>query len=242
MNREYHKWHSPALQREMELLVFGHAGTRMLVFPTRKQRFYEYEDHGMVHSLREPIEEGRLQLFCVDGIDEDSLYCFDKEPEERILRHLDFERYVLEEVIPFSQKTNPEKQLIAHGCSFGAYHAAAIALRHPKKFHRVLAFSGRYDLTLHAGDFFSLFHGYYSDELRSIMPSHFVPHLTDEKLLRAIRRIKFTFVCGDEDPFYHDNVFLHGALLNQNVKSKIHAWCGNAHRFRYWRQMIRIYL
>ncbi len=26
MKREYHKWSSPALGRDMELLVFGHAG------------------------------------------------------------------------------------------------------------------------------------------------------------------------------------------------------------------------
>ena len=33
MNREYHQWHSPALGRTMEVLVFGHAGARVLAFP-----------------------------------------------------------------------------------------------------------------------------------------------------------------------------------------------------------------
>ena len=32
MNREYHKWFSPRLQRDMELLVFGHAGRAVLFF------------------------------------------------------------------------------------------------------------------------------------------------------------------------------------------------------------------
>ena len=27
MNREYHKWFSPRLGRDMEMLVFGHGGT-----------------------------------------------------------------------------------------------------------------------------------------------------------------------------------------------------------------------
>jgi esterase/lipase superfamily enzyme len=26
MNREYHRWYSPRLNRDMELLIFGHAG------------------------------------------------------------------------------------------------------------------------------------------------------------------------------------------------------------------------
>lgn len=226
----------------MELLIFGHAGTRILVFPTRKQRFFEYEDRGMVHSLRRYLEAGTLQLICVDGIDEDSLYCFEKTPEERIERHLEYERYILEEVIPFSAKRNPGSPLVSHGCSFGAYHALAIALRHPNHFERVLAFSGRYDLTLHAMEFHSLFHGYYSDALREIMPSHFMPVLKDTKRLRAIRKMKFTLVIGDEDPFYEDNLVLSQAFTERKIKHELHHWCGNAHRFRYWRQMIRIYL
>ena len=46
MKREYHKWYSPALGRDMELLVFGHGGARVLAFPTRCGRFYEYEERG----------------------------------------------------------------------------------------------------------------------------------------------------------------------------------------------------
>ena len=33
MNREYHRWYSPSLGRDMDLLVFGHAGARAIVFP-----------------------------------------------------------------------------------------------------------------------------------------------------------------------------------------------------------------
>lgn len=115
----------------MELLTFGTTGPRLLVFPSRKARFYEYEDHGMIHSLRHHIEAGKVQVVCVDGLDEESLYCFEKTPEERIERHLQYERYVVEEVLPFSAKTNPRSPLIAHGCSLGAYHAVTRAPSRP---------------------------------------------------------------------------------------------------------------
>ena len=226
----------------MELLIFGTAGPRLLVFPSRKARFYEYEDHGMIHSLRHHIEAGKVQVVCVDGVDEESLYCFEKTPEERIERHLQYERYVLEEVLPLSEKMNPHAPLIAHGCSLGAYHATTIALRHPQYFERVLAFSGRFDLTLHAAHYYSLFHGFYSDALRDIVPSHFVPLLEDRKKIKAIRRVHFTFVVGDEDPFYENNVELCHAMTTKKIGHELHSWCGNAHRFRYWRQMIRIYM
>lgn len=242
MNREYHKWHSPAMGREMELLVFGESGQRMLVFPTRKQRFFEFEDRGMIHALRHHIGAGHLQVICVDGIDHESLYDFEKLPEQRIARHLEYERYVLEEVLPFSEKLNPKSTLISHGSSFGAYHAMSIALRHPQHFARVLAFSGRYDLTLDAAEFHTLFHGYYEPGLMEIMPSDFLPKLTDAKRLRAIRKLRITMAIGEEDAFYPNNVELVTAFREKRIPCEFHAWCGNAHRFRYWRQMVRVYL
>ena len=63
MNREYHKWWSDNLQRDMELLIFGHAGAKVLIFPTRDGRFYEYEKLGMVGALKHKIDQGWLQLY-----------------------------------------------------------------------------------------------------------------------------------------------------------------------------------
>ena len=61
MNREYHKAYSQELHREMEALVFGHAGTPLLVFPTSMGKFFEYEDRGMIGVLAPKIERGELQ-------------------------------------------------------------------------------------------------------------------------------------------------------------------------------------
>lgn len=242
MRREYYKWPSIHLNREMEVLVFGESGARLLVFPSRKNRFFEFEDRGMVHSLRHRIEAGELQILCVDGIDDESLYNFEISPEQRIARHLDYERYVVEEVLPFYEKLNPRTPLTAHGSSFGAYHAVTIALRHPAWFARAVGFSGRFDLTLTVGDFHTLFHGFYDQTLAEIMPSDFIPKLADPRRLRQLRKLEVKLVIGEEDPFYENNVELAQALTEKKIKTELHAWCGNAHRFRYWRQMARIYL
>jgi len=58
MNREYHKGRSSRLAREMEILVFGHAGVPVLVFPTSGGRFYEFEDRGMIAAVAEKIDAG----------------------------------------------------------------------------------------------------------------------------------------------------------------------------------------
>ncbi len=74
MKREYHKWWSPELCRDMELLVFGHDGLPAVVFPTSQGRFFEFEERGMVDAVRDKLECGKLQLFCVDSVDAESWY------------------------------------------------------------------------------------------------------------------------------------------------------------------------
>ena len=58
----------------MEMVVFGHAGAKVLVFPTSQGRFYEWEDRGMIGALSEHINNGWVQVYCVDSIDSESWY------------------------------------------------------------------------------------------------------------------------------------------------------------------------
>ena len=69
MHREYHKWWSPRLGRDMEMSILGHGGVAALVFPTSCGRFYEFEDRAMVAAVADKIGAGQLQLFCVDSVD-----------------------------------------------------------------------------------------------------------------------------------------------------------------------------
>ena len=52
----------------MELLVFGHGGAPVIVFPTSMGRFFDFEDRGMVGALAQHLEEGWVQLVCVDHV------------------------------------------------------------------------------------------------------------------------------------------------------------------------------
>ena len=97
MNREYHKAYSSELHRDMELLVFGHGGTPLLVFPTSQGRFFEYEDRNMIGVLAPTIEAGEVQVFCTDAVDSESWYNKGVHPRVRVLRHLQYERYILHE-------------------------------------------------------------------------------------------------------------------------------------------------
>src|ERR1700677_1950808 len=68
MQRDYRRWRSPRLQRDMELLIFGHAGAKVLMFPTRDGRFWEYEKIEVVARLADKVDAGHLQLYCIEGL------------------------------------------------------------------------------------------------------------------------------------------------------------------------------
>src|SRR5882757_1695407 len=106
MKREYYKWFSKNLSRDMELLVFGHAGDPILFFPTRTARFYDYEDWQVIDALRKKIETGAIQVYCLDSADNESFYARHIHPAERIFHYFQYEKYILDEVIPFIQQKN----------------------------------------------------------------------------------------------------------------------------------------
>lgn len=235
MHREYHRWYSPRLQRDMELLIHGHAGARVLVFPTSQGRFYEYEDRGMVANLGDQIEAGHLQLYCVDSVDAESFYCRWAHPAGRIQRHMQYEAYILHEVLPLTQARNPNPFLMTHGCSFGAYHALNIALRHPYRFGRVLALSGKYDMS-------SFFDGYYDQNIYFHTPRHFIPNLHDPGLLAALRRLEIIMVIGRDDPNIEDNRAMSRDLWAKGIPHALREWDGWSHDWPYWARMVRHYI
>lgn len=242
MNREYHRWYTERLGRDMELLIFGHAGAKVLVFPTRDGRFHEYEDLRLVDSLRHKIDAGQLQLFCLDSVDHESFYCFWRHPAERIRRHIEFEEYVLNEVFPLMASKNPHPCTIAHGCSLGAFHAVNIAFRHPHLFRKVSAFSGRYDLTMAVESFGDLFDGHYDDQIYYHTPCHFLPNLNDGWRLDELRRMDIVLVVGGEDPFLENNRHLSHVLWSKGIPNSLHTWDGRAHQGHAWRKMAPLYV
>ena len=235
MHREHHRWFSPSLGRDMDLLVFGHGGARAVVYPTSKGRFFEWEDRGMVGALAEHLERGWLQLYCVDSVDAESWYDRWKHPVQMAERQEQYERYVLDEVLPLSWSRNPTPYLITTGASFGAYHAAALAFRHPHVVNRMLGLSGLYDIREQTG-------AYYDGRIQAHNPSDFVRHEHDPWRLDALRRQDIILVTGQDDSFRQNNEWLSQILWERGVGNALRLWDGWAHDWPWWRQMVVRYI
>lgn len=225
----------------MELLVWGHSGAPVIFFPTRSARFYDYEDWKIIEALRDKIESGQLQIFCVDSVDDESFYSKDA-PSARIKRHLQYEKYILNEVIPLIRNLNPDQRLIAAGCSLGGYHAVNIAFKYPFIFTKVVGMSARYDLTISLPHFNNLFDGYFNEDIYFNMPNCYIPNIHDEQLLNQLRSLSIIIVIGKEDAFLENNKQLSLSLHEKGINHDFYEWDEEAHRPRYWRRMVQLYL
>jgi esterase/lipase superfamily enzyme len=242
MNREYHKWHSPRLDRAMELLVFGHTGLPAIVFPTSGGRFYEFEDQGMVAALGAKIEAGQLQLYCVDSVNMESWYDRNAPPRRRIARHMQFEQYVINEVVPLVhhknlvRHKNSDARVMAAGCSFGGYHAVNIALRHPELFTGCVSLSGAFDLTGFLG-------GYYDQDCYYHLPTHYLPQLTDREYLDRYARCRYVLATGWDDQCLAQNQQLDRILMEKGIAHEFYIWnAQNSHDWPTWQRMAQLYL
>ncbi len=235
MNREYRIWRSPALDRSMELLVFGHAGAPVIAFPTSMGRFYQWEDFGLIGHMRSRIEAGWLQLWCVDSVDGESFYNRGVGPAERVARHVAYERYLLEEVLPAIRAANDAAHLVYAGASFGAFHAAALATRRPGIARKVVCLSGSYDAS-------RWLDGAREGDAYFVNPLAFLPNLGDERYLGPLRETEIVVASGTEDPNVEESRRFVALLQDKGVPATLHLWDGWAHDWPYWKEMVDAFL
>jgi esterase/lipase superfamily enzyme len=236
MRREYHRWFAHALGRDMELLHFGHAGPPMIVFPTSMGAFFEYEDRGMVAALAGKLDAGLLQLICVGTLDAETFYARHTHPRARIERYLAYERYLLVDVAGFVLQTTGSTMAGVTGCSFGAYHAFTMALRHPDRFVSCVTMGGAFDVS-------KFLDGYYDTDVYLLCPPHFLPNLTDPSYLDRIRRNKWVLVTGERDICRADTQQAADLLGAKGVPHSLHVWgLGSEHDWPEWIKMAQVYL
>ncbi|HWC76056.1 MAG TPA: alpha/beta hydrolase-fold protein [Blastocatellia bacterium] len=224
--------------REMELLVWGHAGTPVLVFPSSWGRFYEWKDFLMVDTLADKIDSGYIQVYGVDSHCSESWYNDQIHPAERVRRHNVWESYLVEEVIPFVRSRNPSLNLITAGVSFGAYLAVNFAFKHADIVTKTIGLSGSYSIK-------RLLDGYYDESCYFNCPISYMANLGDERLLALVRRMEIAIVTSDLDiGLCRERTYDMSRVLNdRGIPHKLDDWGGETiHDWPSWRKMIREYL
>jgi esterase/lipase superfamily enzyme len=215
----------------MELISYGHGGMPVLVFPTSRGRFYEFENNGMIHVLAPKIDWGQMQVFCVDSVDAESWYNRGIHPHDRVARHIAYENYILYEVVPLMKGLSGRQEICATGCSFGAYHALNLALRHPDLVSVCIALSGAYDMR-------PFMDGYYDQDFYFNNPVDYVPNMNDGWFLERYARMRLILGAGDWDICLGENFRMAEVLGRKGIPHWLDVWSGGQkHDWPLWQRM-----
>ena len=241
MQRRYEKMYSPAVGRDMEVLVYGHYGAPMIAFPSGGGRFHDFEDNGMVGSVSDLIERGKLKLYCPDGLDNESWLRDDIDPHWRAVRHNAYQDFILKDLVPAIRHEcqSDDIRIALAGCSLGAFHSANFGLKFPHVFHYALCMSGRYDLEKIAG-----LSG--SEEVYFNNPVAYIANSHGAALEHTRQNAHIVLVCGQgafEDKCLEETHRLADLLAVKGISHERDIWGHDVeHHWFWWRKQFHHHL
>jgi esterase/lipase superfamily enzyme len=193
----------------------------------------------LIEALRPFIDSGKVKVFSIDSINNDSWMNYGAHPLHKTYMHKQWNYYVYDEVLPFiKNNTSWDTPVITGGASFGALHSANLFFKRPDIFNGCIAMSGVYDLTEYSM-------GHYDEDVYFNSPMHYVANLTDHTILqqiRASRHIHLLSGSGEyEDPDSAKRFagILYGKGINYELDIWGHEW---RHDWNTWRVMLPHYL
>lgn len=239
MERQIAGWYSHRLEKDMPIAIYGHYGFALLLVPTAAADYLEYERFQLIDALAPHIDGGKLKVFSINSINNESWLNSHMDPKHKIVRHQQFNEYVYEEVLPFVRtNTSIETPIIICGASFGALHSMNLFLKRPDLLDGVIAMSGVYDLTEYTK-------GYFDEDVYFNSPQHYIPNLSDAGILEQIRKSQhihiFTGSGAYEDP--NASRSFASLLYSKGINYELDVWGSEwPHDWNTWRAVLPHYL
>lgn len=239
MERQIHKWYSPNLNRDMEIVVYGHWGFGLLMFPTAAADFLEYERFQLIDAIGGSLDAGKCKAFSINSINRESWLNNQMHPRDKAIRHQQFNQYVVEEVIPFIHNHCQSRvPIITTGASLGAFHAANTFFRLPHLIDGTIAMSGSYDLKDYTK-------GYFDDNCYFNSPVDYLPNLADHNTLTLLRSKHHIHILSGQGAYEDPDASrrLSGILHAKSIPHELDLWGHDMpHDWPTWRKMLPHYL
>ncbi|HYP26006.1 MAG TPA: alpha/beta hydrolase-fold protein [Blastocatellia bacterium] len=239
MHRFTDQWHSPSLNRTMEIVTYGHFGFPLLMFPTAAADYLEYERFQVIDAIKDFIESGKVKVFSINSINRSSWLNDKVHPRDKARRQVEYNNYITNEVVPYIWNSCRSRTgIITAGASLGAFHCANQLFRRPDLFDGMIAMSGSFDIRgYYDGD-------YFDENIYFNNPVDYLPNLSDDYLYLLRQKDKVHIVTGQgayENPDASRR--LSGILSQKGIPHNLDLWGYDMpHDWPTWRQMMKHYL
>lgn len=238
--------YSHALGWDMVHDIYGHDGLILFAFPSQDGKAEEYSDFGMIDCIADYIEDGLVQVVCVDGNDWNSFTASGDE-SWRIANQEKYISYVVDELVPYILDRYRDLHgheydlpLVSTGCSMGATHALIFTLRYPDVFNYCIGLSGVY----HASFFFPF---YQNEQIYFNSPVDMLSNMKpDNPILEEYRKTHIILCCG-QGAWENESLDDIKTLDYHFKRLKIPAWCDLwgydvEHHWYWWRKQLPYFL
>ncbi|RRQ46648.1 alpha/beta fold hydrolase [Chryseobacterium sp. SC28] len=139
-------YYSHILGMSIKVEVTGHFGYPMIMFPTSQGSYTQNTDFHLNDSISWFTDNGRLKLFNLQTIDNLSFYNNNISAYDRIRNYELYVQFLVQEFIPYIQRTHNTHRVAVAGASFGGYHASNFAFRFPDLVSHLFCLSGAFSI------------------------------------------------------------------------------------------------
>ena len=241
MERKLYTHYSKYLQREMHILVHGHGGVPFIAVPCQDGMCDNWESFNMQDTLQDFLEEGKIQVFSVDTVDQESWSDKYGDKEHRAWVQEQYYNYIVEEAVPLVKEINgTDAKPIVTGFSLGATHAVILFYRRPDVFGGCMACSGCYD-AFHFWDEWS------NETLYNNSPVHFLANLPkDHPWIDLYNQGKAVICVGQgrwEAEGIRTTALLRDIFAEKGINSWVDFWGYDVdHDWPWWRKQVRYFI
>lgn len=243
MSRKTETWYSPRVGREVKVVRWGEVGTPVVFFPTAAGDAEECERFLLVDALSPLLEEGVIKLYSVDSVPGMVWLKEDNSTPTATKAQAGFDAFVEHELVPMiardcGAEDATKLDIIATGCSIGAYNALAAICRHPDLFQSAICMSGTYELS-------KFIDGDMDEAWYFASPLHFLPNMKeDHPTLAKLRERHILLSHGTgrwEDPA--ESWAVARVLGSRGIPNHVDEWGDEwDHDWPTWRRMLPSYL
>jgi len=231
MLEQYHKWFSPALGRDIEMMTYGDRGLPVVAFPTSLGKYYQNKDFGLIESVRWFVENGFVKIYCIDGFDEHCWYNRNVEPAVRAYNHVCYDNMLHHELIPAAKNETGFSKVAVAGCSFGGYHAANYAFKHAENVSHMIAMGAAFSIRDQVD-------GYFDDTIYFNNPPDFLPGTNHPELWN----MKIFLGTTETDSCKDANLEMSNILQSKGISHWLDIRPYGGHDWPIWCEMFPHYL
>jgi len=231
MQEEHINFYSHILGRDIEVVIHGHWGFPVVMFPTSMGNVYQNRDFGLLNAVENKINNGEIKVFNVASIDFDTFYGKDLPPNIKIYNYHLYTQFLETEFIPYVQRTCNVHRVGVAGCSFGGFHASNYAFKNPDHVAFLISMSGSFSIKSFLGS-------YYDDYVYFNNPTDFMPNADTWKY----DHMKIALGTSDWDICRENNVEMSRLLGDKQINHWYDEKKWIAHDWPLWKMVFPEYL